>query len=70
MNYGKRHGACPYLILLYHIILFLTTIHKLRGGVKQTYSEPKANEFIVMTRYNNMIENIVEEYLLNKIKTM
>ena len=50
-------------------MLFLTTIHK-PSVVKQTYSEPKANEFIVMTRYNNMIENIVEEYLLNKIKTM
>ena len=69
MNYGKRHGACPYLILLYHIMLFLTTIHK-PSVVKQTYSEPKANKFIVMTRYNNMIESIVEEYLLTNIKNM
>lgn len=30
----------------------------------------KTNEFIVMARYNNMIEIIVEEYVLNKIKTI
>ena len=35
--------------------------------LKQTYPEPKTNEFIVMARYNNMIESIVEEYVLNKI---
>lgn len=35
--------------------------------LKQTYPEPKTNEFIVMASYNNMIESIVEEYVLNKI---
>lgn len=35
--------------------------------LKQTYSEPKTNEFIVMARYNNIIESMVEEYVLNKI---
>ena len=38
--------------------------------LKQTYPEPKTNEFIVMARYNNMIESMVEEYVLNKIKTI
>lgn len=36
--------------------------------LKQTYSEPKTNEFIVMARYNNMIESMVEEYANNRIK--
>ncbi|MBE5820771.1 MAG: hypothetical protein E7310_08255 [Clostridiales bacterium] len=35
--------------------------------LKQTYPGPKTNEFIVMPRYNNMIESIVEEYILNKL---
>ena len=38
--------------------------------LKQTYPEPKTNEFIVIARYNNMIESMVEEYVLNKIKTI
>ena len=38
--------------------------------LKQTYPEPKTNEFIVIARYNNMIESMVYEYVLNKIKAM
>ena len=38
--------------------------------LKQTYPEPKTNEFIVMARYNNMIESIVEEYVNNRIKNI
>ena len=38
--------------------------------IKQTYPEPKTNEFIVIARYNNMIESMVYEYVLNKIKAM
>ena len=38
--------------------------------LKQTYPEPKTNEFIVIARYNNMIESMVYEYVLNKIKPM
>ena len=36
--------------------------------LKQTYPEPKTNEFIVIARYTNMIESLVKEYVLNKIK--
>ena len=36
--------------------------------LKQTYPEPKTNEFIVIARYNNMIESIAEEYVFNKMK--
>lgn len=32
-----------------------------------TYPEPKTNEFLVMARYNQMIESIVEEYVKNEI---
>ncbi len=38
--------------------------------LKQTYPEPKTNEFVVMARYNNMLESMVEEYVFNKIKTI
>lgn len=38
--------------------------------LKQTYPEPKTNEFIVMARYNNMIESMVEEYVLTKIQVL
>lgn len=38
--------------------------------LKETYPIPKTNEFIVMARYNNMIESMVEEYVLNRIESL
>ena len=38
--------------------------------LKKTYPVPKTNEFIVMARYNNMIDSIVEEYVLNHIENI
>ena len=35
--------------------------------LKHKYPEPKTHEFIVMAQYNNMIDNIVEEYVRNEI---
>ena len=35
--------------------------------LKNTYPEPKTHEFIVMAQYNNMIDNMVEEYVRNEI---
>lgn len=35
--------------------------------LKRAYPAPKTSEFIVMARYNNMIESMVEEYVMNKI---
>ena len=35
--------------------------------LKHKYSEPKTHEFIVMAQYNNMIDNMVEEYVRNEI---
>lgn len=35
--------------------------------LKSTYPEPKTHEFIVMAKYNNMIESIVEEFVRSEI---
>ena len=35
--------------------------------LKHKYPEPKTHEFIVMAQYNNMIDNMVEEYVRNEI---
>ena len=35
--------------------------------LKYQHPEPKTHEFIVMTQYNNMIDNMVEEYVRNEI---
>lgn len=34
--------------------------------LKYQHPEPKTHEFIVMTQYNNMIDNIVEKYVRNE----
>lgn len=38
--------------------------------LKETYPFPKTNEFIVMAMYNNMIESMLEEYVLNKMESL
>lgn len=35
--------------------------------LKHQHPEPKNHELIVMTQYNNMIDNMVEEYVKNEI---
>ena len=35
--------------------------------LKHKYPEPKTHEFIVIVQYNNMIDNMVEEYVRNEI---
>ena len=35
--------------------------------LKHKYPEPKTHEFIVMAQYNNMIDNMVEEYVRSEI---
>ena len=35
--------------------------------LKHQHPEPKTHEFIVMAQYNNMIDNMVEEYMRNEI---
>lgn len=31
--------------------------------LKEIYPEPKTHEFVVMVRYNNMIESMIDEYV-------
>ena len=35
--------------------------------LKHQHPEPKTHEFIVMAQYNNMIDNMVEEYVRSEI---
>lgn len=35
--------------------------------LKDAYPEPKTHEFIVIAKYNQMIENMVEEFVRNEI---
>ena len=35
--------------------------------LKDTYPEPKTHEFIVMAKYNNMIDSMVEEFVRSEI---
>ncbi len=35
--------------------------------LKDTYPEPKTHEFIVMVKYNQMIDSMVEEFVRNEI---
>ncbi|MBQ3146001.1 MAG: TnpV protein [Clostridia bacterium] len=71
IKYSKLIIDCSLMDYLYkkekELIEYKAFIEK---QLKQTYPEPKTNEFIVMVRYNNMIESMVEEYVLNIIKTM
>ena len=71
IKYSKLTIDCSLMDYLYEkekeLIEYKAFIKK---QLKQTYPEPNTNEFIVMARYNKMIESIVEEYVLNKIKTM
>ena len=39
----------------------------MRLFLKYKYPEPKTHEFIVIAKYNQMIENMVEEFVRNEI---
>lgn len=71
IKYSKLTINCTIMNYLYRkekeLIEYKSFIEK---QLKQTYPEPKTNEFIIMARYNNIIESMVKEYVLNKIKTM
>lgn len=69
IKYSELTINCTLMDYLYEkekeILEYKTHIEK---QLKQTYPEPKTNEFIVMARYNNMIKCIVKEYIINKVK--
>lgn len=39
----------------------------IENKLSETYLEPKTHRFIVMSQYNNMIESMFEEFVLDKI---
>lgn len=41
---------------------------RLEEQIKITYPPPKTNEFIVMAKYNQMIEEVINELLLKEIE--
>lgn len=77
-KYLKEHLPIKYnrLILNSSLMDYLLQIQKylydyeniIRLYLKDTYPEPKTNEFIVMARYNNMIDSIVDEYVMKEIE--
>ncbi len=71
IKYSELTIKCTLMDYLYEkekeIIKYKVSVEK---QLKQTYPEPKTNEFIVMAQYNNMIESIIEEYIMNKIITI
>lgn len=71
IKYSELTINCSLMDYLYEkekeLIEYSASIEK---QLKETYPIPKTNEFIVMARYNNMIESMVEEYVLNKIENI
>ena len=68
IKYSELTINCTLMDYLYkkekELIEYSSSIEK---QLKETYPIPKTNEFIVMARYNNMFESIVDEYVLNKM---
>lgn len=71
IKYSELTVNCTLMDYLYEkekeLIEYSASIEK---QLKNIYPVPKTNEFIVMARYNNMIESMVEEYVLNKIENL
>ncbi|MBR5227780.1 MAG: hypothetical protein IKV94_03990 [Clostridia bacterium] len=42
-------------------------LDRLKESIAKQYPAPKTNEFLVMVKYNQMIENLVHEYMVNEI---
>ena len=64
IKYSELTINCTIMDYLYEkekeLIEYKTSIKK---QLKQTYPEPKTNEYIVIIEYNNMIESMVEEFI-------
>lgn len=71
IKYTELTVNCTLMDYLYEkekeLIEYSASIEK---KLKKAYPIPKTNEFIVMARYNNMIESMVEEYVLNKMESL
>lgn len=68
IKYSKLIVDCTLIDYLYknekELIEYANNIKK---QLEKIYPKPKTNEFIVMARYNNMIETMIYEYVCNKI---
>lgn len=42
-------------------------LDRLKENITKQYPAPKTNEFLVMVKYNQMVEILVHEYMLNEI---
>ena len=68
LKYSKLTIDCTLMDYLYEEEKYLYKYaNMVKLYLKETYSEPKTNEFLVMARYNNMIESMVEEYVRSEI---
>lgn len=71
IRYSELTINCTLMDYLYEkekeLIEYSASIEK---QLKETYPIPKTNEFIVMAKYNNMIDSMVEEYVLNKMESL
>lgn len=68
MKYSKMTIDCSLMDFLYEEEKYLYKFADIvRLFLKEQYPEPKTHEFIVMAQYNNMIDNMVEEYVRSEI---
>lgn len=42
-------------------------LDKIKESITKQYPAPKTNGFLVMVKYNQMMENLIHEYMLNEI---
>lgn len=68
IKYSKLTINCELMDYLYEEEKYLYEFaNMVKLFLKEQYPEPKTHEFIVMAQYNNMIDNMVEEYVRNEI---
>lgn len=68
IKYSKLTIDCELMDYLYEEEKYLYEFaNMVRLFLKEQYLEPKTHEFIIMAQYNNMIDNMVEEYVRSEI---
>lgn len=68
IKYSKLTINCELMDYLYEEEKYLYEFaNMVKLFLKEQYPEPKTHKFIVMAQYNNMIDNMVEEFVRNEI---
>lgn len=68
IKYSRMTIDCSLMNYLYKEEKYLYEFaNMVKLFLKEQYPEPKTHEFIVMAQYNNMIDNMVEEYVRSEI---